>query len=319
MGIGCLNFDGKMTKLAFFLFCGLFGSSLAIFGGRDTTRNQYPFVVAIQEKITKQIICMGAIKNNFWIVTSAGCCQAFNNDAANMRVVAGVHNFARFEVNRQYRDVENMFQHPVGETHDICLMQLTKPLDLTSRAVGMANLSAGDELEGEAVSMGWGYTGWGKPIILRSITINTVPTEECVKAYNIDAERVDKVICAGAPHKSVCDGDFGGPLIHKATGQDIGIALEIPKCGGDVPALYTKISAYTNWMDGILKLNPNPQMPEEVDDEDEEEESGGWEWPGFLTSIGDVFDGFGEVITDAFLPGKPFAGKIRLVSIIENV
>merc|ERR1712179_533226 len=76
MGIGCLNFDGKMTKLAFFLFCGLFGSSLAIFGGRDTTRNQYPFVVAIQEKITKQIICMGAIKNNFWIVTSAGCCQA---------------------------------------------------------------------------------------------------------------------------------------------------------------------------------------------------------------------------------------------------
>ena len=59
--------------------------------------------------------------------------------------------------------------------------------------------------------------------------------------------------------KDSCNGDSGGPLVYREfTGEpwnQVGVvSYGTPECGKGIPAVYTRIEAYLDWIDAIFFL-----------------------------------------------------------------
>jgi len=122
---------------------------------------------------------------------------------------------------------------------------------------------------------GWGRVKWNKvdgSDILQEVQLPIVSNEECQRNYSTKIRLWDKQMCAGGMvDEDSCGGDSGGPLVlpvpMKVLVQNrngspgakeklrpkyfqLGITSFGPThCGiGGLPAVYTKISAYKDWI-----------------------------------------------------------------------
>ena len=97
--------------------------------------------------------------------------------------------------------------------------------------------------------------------IKRKISLNGVSSETCQIIYTYDMSLFDRIICAGGMEgRDTCIGDSGGPLMKKVE-EDyqtnwylFGITSYGPyKCGSEGrPSIYTKVSAYMDWIQSIV-------------------------------------------------------------------
>ncbi|KAF0314394.1 Venom serine protease Bi-VSP [Amphibalanus amphitrite] len=92
---------------------------------------------------------------------------------------------------------------------------------------------------------------------LREVTVTQVNGTVCRQHFGRFGIPVRDTIqlCAGGQGVDSCSGDSGGPLI-----QDTGMQYELVGvvslggviCGGQIPGLYTRVQAYTEWMAAIM-------------------------------------------------------------------
>ena len=74
---------------------------------------------------------------------------------------------------------------------------------------------------------------------------------ECIDAYGSEFS-IQTMICADSPETELCTNDIGGPLV--CNGKLSGIASLSKGCGSPgYPGLYTKIEAFTNWIEQNAK------------------------------------------------------------------
>ena len=243
--------------------------SRRITNGTKAERYQFPYqatIVTLSQNQGHQ--CGATIISDRWLVTAAHCFPGFDHENNEQTIVKyGTHKLDHDDTLFAY--VDRIFIHPNYTlepfiSNDIALIKLKKQMVLGGRIIPTRLPYAGQIFKSKAISSGHGYT---KPPYnetsddLLWIEVKILPDGDCL-IYNVGQFKYDPktMICAIAEKgKAVCGGDSGGPLVQKKYYGDnmlIGIASFAPiECGKhEFPFVYTKVSAYRNWIRKITLL-----------------------------------------------------------------
>jgi hypothetical protein len=116
--------------------------------------------------------------------------------------------------------------------------------------------------EGQAVRA----SGWGKThdvtldrvsAVLLEAELNVVGRPRCAATPGYGTTFIHSdVVCAGSPGRATCRGDSGGPIVFR-DGSPVLVGVVswgAHRCnGGDAPSVYTRVAAYADWIDGVIR------------------------------------------------------------------
>ncbi|KAF5287272.1 hypothetical protein FQR65_LT02145 [Abscondita terminalis] len=240
--LSCTTFHGwSLWYAASFLPRG------RIIGGQDAADGQFPHQISM--KYLGSHICGGSIvKSN--VVLSAGHC-VYGQSSSNLQVVAGTN---KQSVTANSIQVQSIFVHEDYSSwttvNDISLLHLSEDLVYSEKvqpiALGTATLGAGVE----CTLSGWGTTSnpGSVPENLQFIDLLTVSNDECAERHHPSGfPIISGQICTFTRSgQGACHGDSGGPLISGS--EQIGIVSWGMPCAVGYPDVFTRVSAYINWI-----------------------------------------------------------------------
>ncbi|MBK7863698.1 MAG: trypsin-like serine protease [Archangiaceae bacterium] len=235
-------------------------SGAKIVGGVDTTIQQFPHQIALMDTSGFQF-CGGSILNESWVLTAQHCVEG--TSASQLRVGAGSSKISTLRTSGQLRSVAQIIRHPgysgPEHGHDVALLLLATPLDLSgpnAKAIGLLTAdeaSAGATAAGTPVIVtGWGTTSSGAqstPDTLRQVTVNVISQSTLISEYGstITADQLG----AAASGKDSCQGDSGGPLITTANGvrKLAGVVSWGNGCADSrFAGIYARVSSFESWL-----------------------------------------------------------------------
>ncbi|GBP60551.1 Clotting factor B [Eumeta japonica] len=216
---------------------------------------------------TYQWHCGGTIISEKFVLTAAQC--TIKDEVIYVRT-ATVKKSDALDPKRLYK-VARIVRHPdyneVEDYNDIALLE-TQTEMLLDRLAMPACLPVGDSYnDSSAVALGFGTVGFGGKFSdsLSKVVLTKFSSEECAKHYkpasdlpygikgNIHLCYGDKIVS-----RDTCTGDAGGPLhidnkdVH-CMFRVIGIISFGIACGIiGVPGVYTRVAAYTPWIESIV-------------------------------------------------------------------
>ncbi|XP_017003841.1 lectizyme [Drosophila takahashii] len=233
-----------------------------VINGTEADPHSAPYIVSLATSATKHShICGGTIIAKDWIVTAAHCIS----NPVGMSVIAGLHTRSEVDELTQQRVVDfgkvhEKYSGGVGP-YDIAILHLSEPLTF-NEWVQPAALPSREEIhEGESHLYGWGQP---KSYVftaaknLQTVTTDLVSFAECQAALPDTAPLAESNVCTSSHQQSIsaCNGDSGGPLVIEkpnAPSELVGVVSwgYIP-CGlAQLPSVYTRVSAYIDWLNNI--------------------------------------------------------------------
>ncbi len=218
--------------------------------------------------------CAGAILNEYWILTNAGC---FQSVSPYYWVAAGVGSNEDAGVFGQRREIARLVVHEdyVGRasggrfTHgeyDVALVRLASPLDLSqSNVSAIERVSAAYDEEVTKAGLMATVAGWGAfdgP--LPELSVPIVSNERARDAYPLAliSERQLAAGDLGAESEGHCVGDGGSALlVHDPSDQKMKLAGLLSWGYKDCsdphhPAMYARTAAYQDWIDERISDEP---------------------------------------------------------------
>ncbi|KAI8121175.1 hypothetical protein FF38_07219 [Lucilia cuprina] len=226
--------------------------------GHEAVPHSAPYIVSLRNNIKLGHNCGGTIIAKDWILTAAHCIK----NPVGMAVVAGLHERTNLDEKTQTRIVDwgkihEKYNNGVGP-YDIAILHLSEPLEY-NQYVQPAALPAAEEIHSGEIHL----YGWGQPkayILTGAKLLQTVETQileydVCKATLPEDAPIHESNICSDSLKTSIsaCNGDSGGPLVIEREGAPselVGIVSwgYIP-CGlAKLPSIYTRVSAYIDWI-----------------------------------------------------------------------
>jgi secreted trypsin-like serine protease len=227
--------------------------------------------------------CTGSVVAPAWIITAAHC--AFGNPGQppdSMDVTLGVTDYT--DPSRQVIAVDRFVPDPSYDSNrdvnDIALVHLVHPTALPGMRLATTDeATAGRYISDPTVpnAAGWGaidQDGDTFTTELQQAYLQIHSTSECeqlIPGFD-DATQT----CAGTIDRTaVCFGDSGGPLVKldAATRQPVlwGITSSRPEfddgtapCSPSIPAQFTWIPAFTQFIQSTLTGTPNPAPTDEA-------------------------------------------------------
>uniref|UniRef100_A0A0A1WRQ7 Serine protease persephone n=1 Tax=Zeugodacus cucurbitae TaxID=28588 RepID=A0A0A1WRQ7_ZEUCU len=240
-----------------------------ILNGKTTNFGEYPHMARIMYDNVK-LRCGGVLIDKRFVLTAAHCVDGKEGKA--IKVVLGVTDFndPKQRNTRQNRDIKKIHLHPNYDDsrlyNDIALIELDRDAVFNQNVyptclhTDQTELSSGTDL----VVTGWGQTEY-KRYSARLLKANLLymPMQLCRNIYaNVYDNRlnrgiVDTQLCAYSPDRDACAGDSGGPLhiVHDQSANNyrvMGIVSFGPKCGFPLPGVYTRVSKYLDFIEGIV-------------------------------------------------------------------
>ncbi|XP_069701658.1 trypsin alpha-like isoform X1 [Periplaneta americana] len=226
-----------------------------IIGGRNTTVNEFPFVVAVLYKGKSH--CTGTILSRRFILTVGH--SVINRNRDDITVKAGFYVWN--DPTAIFRDVKYKRVHPqyrlkkrVG--YDIALLKLTAPLDYDPAIQPVILPAFRDNLpdETQGTFVGWGYIQYEPhpvdPLILQALDVTKISRDDCKLSW-IKLPRntmcVSSETSSVTPFKDACLGDSGGPLMVGSVQWGIGAATSV-NCSGLYPIQLISVSRFTRWI-----------------------------------------------------------------------
>ncbi|XP_028259714.1 mast cell protease 1A-like [Parambassis ranga] len=263
--------DNLLPYLVFTCFGQLALGSIII-DGQKAAENSMLYMVSVQHN--EHHVCGGFLITEEYVVTAAHCDQP----PTVFTVVIGTHNLKKTE--KTVLKVIQKYKHPtyenVGMGNDIMLLKVSRLSsalcklcqylysECLSSKVQLGNGVQIIQLPHSEITIkeneicqvaGWGMTSTNsRPVDeLRVVDVSVISREVCAEMW---PGLPENVICAGGykTTKGFCQGDSGGPLV--CNGMAVGVVSfnKHANCAyPDVPNVYTDVSKYLSWIDGILK------------------------------------------------------------------
>uniref|UniRef100_A0A8C6V2R9 trypsin n=1 Tax=Neogobius melanostomus TaxID=47308 RepID=A0A8C6V2R9_9GOBI len=254
----------------------LISQSESIIAGREAAAHSRPYIASIQrfDGASRTHECGAFLVGPEWVMTAVHC---FPQGTDNRKVVLGVHSLSEPEDTQQVFDILELHNNPNYRAenfdNDIALIKLDRPVNITSAVQVVPFLRSGgtNPTKDEHVdTAGWGATDnlGSRPDKLMEVTVEVVDPMLCGRSDYFGSRYTTNMICAHHVYNKpgsrrqqkadTCDGDSGGPLLFK--GVVVGIVSNGGiKCGQlRKPGIYTVVSHYTEWLDGIMGAQPAP-------------------------------------------------------------
>nr|XP_014277240.2 venom serine protease 34-like [Halyomorpha halys] len=227
-----------------------------IYGGKETKKNQYPWMVALN------IGCGGSIITPYHVLTAAHC--TYQRFAIQLKVYVGLHyRYGRDNPYSNIHLVYRIFQHEGYDDdeviNDISILYLFTGIKFHQKVGPVCLPHTQRNLEGKFIKV----TGWGRTIntgdqnVLREVDVQVISIEECQKKWGKIPIRQTQ-ICAYTPFKDSCNGDSGGPLVyedpdtHRFT-QVALVSFGPEDCGTDpLPSVNTNVFSYVDWIRNVV-------------------------------------------------------------------
>ncbi|CAG2103385.1 unnamed protein product, partial [Medioppia subpectinata] len=225
----------------------------------NTMSGEFPWQALIATPGGKDI-CGAAIINDNWVLTAAHC-VVFIDDFSGFTVKLGIHSRKEgADTNIKIKKVVHP-ENDVGMvTNDIALIQLKDKLDFTGKHKHLAPIclaTADTELTDNCVVTGFSLSDTKKKQVLQKSSQPIIDTKMCADVYDpMYSWNIDNEYCVGDTSRGFrnCVGDGGGPL-QCLSNEGAWILAGINSYGPDPcgkpgePDVYTKVSAYSEWID----------------------------------------------------------------------
>ncbi|XP_069671914.1 chymotrypsin-1-like isoform X3 [Periplaneta americana] len=227
-----------------------------IIGGRNATRNEFPFVVSLLYHGDPQ--CTGTIFSRYHVLTAAHCI----NGTTYYEWTVNAGFYIKGDPNTIERKVKCLKLHynyvVKGNTaFDIAIMDVTQPFEFNAavQPVNFPDFHQKLPVGTQATVVGWGSTQFQPtlilPLVLQTLKVVTISKKQCKQRWT----NLDRTICAVeyTTKKSSCYGDSGGPLMIRYVQWGL-ISRGTTNCIADKPLKFLKISMFTKWIKHFSKI-----------------------------------------------------------------
>ncbi|XP_060113837.1 alpha- and beta-fibrinogenase OhS1-like [Heteronotia binoei] len=231
-----------------------------IIGGWECSEDEHPWLAVLYDLTMPY--CAGILIDLNWVVTAAHCCLK-NRDIV---IHLGEHSLSESSGHEQIRISKQtiLFSNSTDcETeckNDIMLIKLNTAAIPTAYVAPIDLPPCPPQLGTDCTVCGWGAITSPVetfPDVPNCVNITIVETQLCEDKF--PCIEPENILCAGdlKGGKDSCRGDSGGPLICGNKLQGI-VSLGGNPCGQpNLPAVYTKICRYAEWIRGIIGGSDN--------------------------------------------------------------
>ncbi|XP_072324301.1 chymotrypsin-like elastase family member 2A [Scyliorhinus torazame] len=243
-----------------------------VVAGQEARPHSWPWQASLQFAYEHdpdffQHMCGGSLISTNWVMTAAHCIV---DVPGRFAVVLGEHNLER-KGNEYLRHIQLIITHPrwnplvLEDGNDIALLRMAQPAYATTD-VQIAALPTLNEILPNGYPCyitGWGLTQpFGLPSpTLQEALLSVVDHATCTSPYWWSYMVTENMVCAGGDGVMAgCQGDSGGPLnCQNDAGLWVihGIVSFGPiYCVMDKkPTVFTRVSAYTDWVYQTMEQN----------------------------------------------------------------
>ncbi|KAI5101021.1 granzyme-like protein 1 [Silurus meridionalis] len=227
---------------------------MRIVNGSVVKAHSRPYMVSVQKD--GEHVCGGFLVAENFVMTAAHC---WEHRGVKLTVVVGTHDLKKTKSASSRVEVKFYHIHPkfdsINLLNDIMLLQLNKTVTKTNNInwISIPKKKKQDVKAKQVCSI----AGWGKKSEdgdssrrLMEVDVTVMDIKECEKTWG-QPFVVSSLVCTKG-RGGFCQGDSGGPLVCKNTA--VGIVSFNSNCKTPVVAnVYTKISKFLPWINGILK------------------------------------------------------------------
>ncbi|KAG8241723.1 serine-type endopeptidase activity protein [Homalodisca vitripennis] len=247
--------------------------------GENAQSREYPHMALIGygKRNAIEWLCGGSLISKRFVLSAGHCTDSGSKGLAKW-VRLGEYDVSTTADDKQglaqteeYEIVERI-NHPDYRSpivyNDIALYRLSREVQF-NEYIRPICLHTGDKIGGNgfALATGWGITGWMRKgsKVLQKVKLEINPRNGCKTAYKSSAKLPNGIqessqLCAGdlINGGDTCPGDSGGPLqVRLKTPYCMYSLIGVTSfggkpCGGNKPAVYTRVSNYIPWIESIV-------------------------------------------------------------------
>ncbi|XP_069967749.1 trypsin-1 isoform X1 [Bactrocera oleae] len=237
--------------------------------------NEFPFMAALGWRVKNETTgnttivykCGGTIYDRGYVITAAHCLY----HSSDLPVVVRPGGFALNDTEAWDLEIEEVIEHPNYDYpnvyNDIAIIRLRTLFSGNPFHDEPACLWGDPGSAHNVTAMGYGNTqfaGVSSPLLMKT-NLSTIENSECQLHYEPDSGVlsdgiISTQICAKDHEKlrDTCQGDSGGPIIKfskqahlNPMSYVVGITSFGIGCGTGMPAVYTRISEYIDWIENV--------------------------------------------------------------------
>ncbi|XP_059475160.1 serine proteinase stubble-like isoform X2 [Neocloeon triangulifer] len=243
-----------------------------IVGGTRSTFAKWPWQISLRQWRTSTYLhkCGAALLNENWAITAAHCVE--NVPPSDLLLRLGEHDLSTESEPHPHleRRVQIVASHPQFDSrtfeYDLALLRFYEPVNFQPNVVPICIPEDDKNYVGETAYV----TGWGRlyedgplPSVMQEVSVPVLENAVCETMYR-SAGYIEHIpgifICAGWKKGGFdsCEGDSGGPMVIQRDDKRWTLAGVISWGIGcaepNQPGVYTRISAFRDWINQILQF-----------------------------------------------------------------